>query len=106
MENGFFYALTLLCSIVVKQAECISAQQHDGDKVASREECHKEIYDIPHQLETGHGTKHHHHTCRTNAIGGHHLIVLSDKADVSLAIVVVADDAGEGKQEDGDGDKH
>ena len=106
MENGFFYALTLLCAIVVKQAECISAQQHDGDKVASREECHKEIYDIPHQLETGHGTKHHHHTCRTNAIGGHHLIVLSDKADVSLAIVVVADDAGEGKQEDGDGDKH
>ena len=58
MENGFFYAPTLLLTIVVEQAEGISAQQHDGYKVASCEECHKEINDVPHQFETGHSSKH------------------------------------------------
>ena len=101
MEDGFFNTLTLLLTIVVQQAEGITSQDHDGDEVAGREECHEEIDDVPDKFKAGYGTKDDHDTCRADAVDGHYRIVRRDEADVGLAIIIVADDAGECKEQNG-----
>ena len=93
MEARFLDALALLLAIVVQQAEGIFAQQDDGYEVAGGEESHEEVDDVPHQLEAGHSTEHHHHTCLEDAVDGHHFLAGRDEADVCLAVIVVANDA-------------
>ena len=63
VEDRFLDTLLFLTSIVIEQPEGIATQEHDSREVAGRKEGHKEINDVPHQLETGHRTKDNHHSC-------------------------------------------
>ena len=105
MEDGFLDATSFLLAVVVEQAEGIASQQDDSHKVASRQEGHEEVDDVPHQLEAGKGTEDDHQATRTETIDCHHLGIRRDEADVGLAIVIVADDAvpgaADGTREDG-----
>ena len=106
MKRWLFDAVALLCPVVVEQSEGIASEEGDGDEVAGCEEGHEEVDDVPNELEAGHGTEHHHQACRAEAVNGHHRLVVRNEADVSLTVVVVADDARESEEEDGDGDEH
>ena len=63
MEDGFFYALSLLLAVVVEQSEGIAAQKDDGNEVAGREEGHEEVDDVPYQFKAGQCTEDHHQAC-------------------------------------------
>ena len=106
MECRLLDALPLLSPIVVEQSEGITAQEYDGRQVAGRQEGHEEVDNVPNQFETGHSAEYHHHPCRADAVDGHHRRVGSNEADISLAIIIIADDAGEGEEEDGYGHEH
>lgn len=102
LEDRLFDTGFLLLTVVFQQAESVSAQQNDGNEIAHREECHTEIAYHPDKVEAHQRTEHDHHTGRGYAIGGHDGIAFREETDVCLAIIVVADDAGEGKEEDCD----
>ena len=68
MEDGFFDALSFLLAIVIQQSECITSQDDNGDEVASREERHEEVDDVPDKFKAGYGTKDDHQTCRRYSI--------------------------------------
>ena len=70
MEDGFFYALTLLIAVVVKQTESVTSQQDNGYQVAGCEEGHEEIDDVPYQFETGECAEDDHDACRADTIEG------------------------------------
>ena len=106
VECGFLDALTLLTAVVVEQTEGVATKEDDGNEVAGREEGHKEIDDVPDEFETGNSSKDDHHASRTNAINGHYRRIRCDKTDIRLTVIVVADDAGEGEEEDGNGHKN
>ena len=106
VECGFLDALTLLTAVVVKQTESVATKEDDGNEVTGREEGHEEIDDVPDEFETGNSSKDDHHASRTNAINGHYRRIRCDKSDVRLTVIVVADDAGESEEEDGNGYEH
>ena len=106
VEHRLLDATTLLLAVIVKQAEGVFAKHHNGYQVAGRKEGHKEVDDVPYQLEAGHGTKHHHDATGEEAVDGQHRGIGRDEADIGCAVIVVADDAGEGKEENGYGDEH
>jgi len=60
VEGRFLNASTLLLAIVVEQTESISTQDDNGNQVASGEECHEEIDQIPYQVKARNGSEQHH----------------------------------------------
>ena len=106
VECGFLDALTLLTAVVVKQTESVATKEDDGNEVTGREEGHEEIDDVPDEFETGNSSKDDHHASRKDAINGHYRRIRCDKTDIRLTVIVVAEDAGEGEEEDGNGHKH
>ena len=92
MEDWLLDAVAFLLAIVIEQTEGIAAKEDDSHKVAGRKEGHEEINDVPHQFKAGEGTEYHHQSCRCNAIGRHHFRIWCDEPDVSLTVVIVADD--------------
>lgn len=106
MEDGFLDALALLTAIVVEKTEGIAAQQDNGYKVAGREKGHEQVDDVPHQLETGKRSEDDHQSTRAKAIECHYKGVGRNETDVGFAIIVIADNAGKRKEEDGNGHKY
>ena len=104
-EHGVHDTLSLLGAVVFQQAEGILAQQHDGNEVADGHEAHGDIGKAPREVEAHDGATHdhaaHEHTVEPQEEGA-----AADEADVGLTVVVVADDAAEGKEQDGNGHEH
>ena len=70
VESGFFDAVAFLVAVVVEESESVLAQGDDSDEVAGREECHKEVSQIPYEFEAGECAKEDHHSGRENAVEG------------------------------------
>ena len=103
VEGGLADAAALLAAVVVEQTEGVASQEDDSHKVAGRKQSHAEVAETPYELERRKGAKEHHEASGTDAIEGYHPCVVGNEPDVGLAVIVVADDAGEGEQENGDG---
>ena len=84
----------------MQQEEGLLAQQGDSDQVADRHQSHGDIRQTPDQIEAGQGAKEH-HAPHQQAIDQEHRWAGGDETDVCLALIVVADDATEGEQQDG-----
>ena len=70
MEHRFFDAFSLLTPIVIEQPEHIFAKGYNCHKVASRNQGHTQIAQVPDYLKTGQCSEHHHHTAREDTIDG------------------------------------
>ena len=64
---------------------------------------HEEIDQVPYQVKARYGSEQQHDTTGEDAIDGHYHRTFRDEAHIRLAIIVVADDGGVGKEEDGNG---
>ena len=105
VEGGRGDALALLLPIVVEEAEGILAQEEYGNEVAGGEEGHAEVDDTPYRVEGDESTEDDHHAAGAEAVEGEDAGATRHESDISLAIIVVADNAGIGEEEDGHGDK-
>ena len=105
MENGILDATTPLLTVIIKQLEGVFAQEHQGDEVAQRQQRHEKVTQVPNEIKTCDGTKEDKHTARQETEDGQDFFVLGQEMDIGLAIVIVTDDAAEGKEENRHSDK-
>ena len=101
VEDGILDALTLLAAIIIAQTENIAAEGDDGDKVASCEQRHAKVAKTPDHFECGQGTKHDEDTSREDAENVDHRFILREETDIGLTIIIIADDAAKGEEQDG-----
>ena len=80
----------------------MSAEQGDGDEVADGHEPHEEVCHVPDGAEAGNGAVEY-HGYDDDAVGGEYPGLFAEVLDVGFAVVVVAQHAAEGKEEDGSG---
>ena len=98
--------MLLLGTIVVEQAEGIFAQTDDGNEVAGSKAGHADITDVPYNIKAGDGPEEYHDAGREHTIDVQGILLGSEEPYVGFAIIVVADDAAEGKEEYGNGNEH
>lgn len=101
-EGGVGNPLALLRAIVFQQAEGVFAQQDDGDEVADGHHPHEEVGQVPHCAQAGYGAEEN-HGCHDDSVDGERPGFLAEVLHVGFAIVVVAQHAAVGKEEDGYG---
>lgn len=90
-------------AVVFQQAEGVFAEQDDGDEVADGHEAHEEVCQVPDEVEAGDGAEEDHEGDE-ETVGDERPGLGGEVLDVGFAVVVVAQDAAVGKEEDGDGD--
>ena len=105
MELRIAGSLSLLTSVVIEQVKGIFAKSNDCHEVAGSKQSHTEVNHIPSHLKGYESTYHYHHAAREETVDGHHAAALCHEADVRLTVIVVGDNAGEGKEENGNGNK-
>ena len=104
LVEGGVDASLFLGNVVAQQPECLAREEYDGNEIANGHQSHGDIGKTPCKVEAHHGTTHH-HTTYEHAIEPQVDGAAADEADVGLAIIVVADDATEGKEQNGNGYK-
>ena len=105
MELGILDAATFLGTVVVKQLEDMLAQENQGNEVAQGQQGHEQVTQVPDELKTGHRAKEDEHAAREYAEHLNCPFFVGQETNVGLTIIVIADDAAEGKQDNRDGHK-
>ena len=101
MENRAVYAATLLAAVVIEQAERVVTEGDYRDEIAGGEECHEEVAETPNKIKRSESSEYDEDSAREQPVDGHHTAVVGEETDIGLAIVVIADNAGESEEEDG-----